>query len=128
MADIKPGLTYDNPGMPISQMELDDLKEELYRIEAQEPEIKAWHAKKAEVMRRFKELIGGGYEWDGDESFGEGIHWQTEDGTVWCTAKVFGKYIAFTDFEVIRTRKPGEIKGDLSMTKARKFGFVVEGK
>jgi hypothetical protein len=128
MTEIKLGFTFDNPGLPISQMEIDDLKEALYRIEEQEPEIKAWHAKKAAIMRRFKELVGGGFEWDGDESFGEGIHWQTPDGTVYVTAHVDGKYVSFMDFDVWRTRKPGETKGDLSMTKARKLGYVVEGK
>lgn len=115
---------------PISQMELDQLKEELYKLDAQEPEIKKFFAKKKAVMDRFQQLVGSGFQWDGDECFGEGIHWQDSKGRVWATVRCDGKYVAFTPFDVIRTRclEDGESKGELSMSKARKMGYVVEGK
>lgn len=127
--DQRIGLSDPPENNQISQMSLDELKEKLYELDKLEPEIKRYFAQKHELLERFKILTGPGFEFEADESFGTGHHWQTPDGLVWCTVKVKGKYVSFTDIDIERTRDAsrGEKKG-LSMTKARKFGYTVEGK
>jgi len=122
------GVTYKD--YPVSQMDVVQLKEELYKLDDQEPEIKAYYARKHAVLKRLCELTGSGAEWDEDgEPFGDFIHWQDDKGRVWITVKKEGTFIKFQPFDVERTRDldRGE-KSGLSMTKARKLGYVVEGK
>ena len=121
------GVTYKD--YPVSQMDVEQLKEELYKLDERTPEIKAYYARKHEVLKTLKKLVGAGAEWENDEPFGEFIHWQDKKGRVWITNKVEGTFIKFQDFDVERTRdlELGEKKG-LSLTKARKLGYVVEGK
>ena len=80
--------------------------------------------KKAEVKRFFEEykvavsaLV---------EEIGVGGHFQDADGTVYQTAIPEGRFVAFDKFTVTRTRREGEKRGDLSLTKARDLGYEVE--
>jgi len=82
--------------------------------------------KKEEVKKYFEEL---------DEAtaavhaeLGIGGHFQDTDGTVFQIIKPEGTFTKFKDFNYARTRREGEKKGDLSLTKARDLGYEVEGK
>lgn len=122
------GVTYKE--YPVSQMDVEQLKQELYKLDEKEPEIKAYYARKYEVLKTLKALTGAGAEWDDDGTpFGDFIHWQDDKGRVWITVKIDGTFIKFQDFGVERTRDldRGEKKG-LSLVKARALGYVVEGK
>jgi hypothetical protein len=125
---LEAGVTYKE--YPVSQMNIEQLKQELYKLDDREPEIKAYYARKHEVLKTLKSLVGCGAEWDEDGlPFGEFIHWMDDKGRVWITVKKEGTFIKFQDFDVERTRdlSKGE-KAGLSLTKARKLGYVVEGK
>lgn len=122
------GVTYKD--YPVSQMNVEQLKQELYKLDERDPEIRAYYARKHEVLKTLKRLVGAGAEWDDDGSpFGDFIHWIDEKGRVWITVKKEGTFIKFQDFDVERTRDldRGE-KAGLSLTKARKLGYIVEGK
>lgn len=80
--------------------------------------------KKAEVKKFFEE-----YKAAIDaviEEVGVGGHFQDADGTVYQTAIPEGRFVAFDKFTVQRTRREGEKRGDLSLTKARDLGYEVE--
>lgn len=55
-----------------------------------------------------------------------GGHFQDEDGTVYQVAIPEGKFVAFDKFIIQRTRRSGEKRGDLSLSKARELGYDVE--
>lgn len=52
---------------------------------------------------------------------------QDELGVVYQLTKPNGTFVYFKDIEAVRTRRPGEVKGTLSMKQAREWGFTVEG-
>jgi len=60
------------------------------------------------------------------EELGVGGHFQDADGTVYQTVIPEGRFVAFDKFTVQRTRREGEKRGDLSLTKARDLGYEVE--
>lgn len=51
---------------------------------------------------------------------------QDSDGIVYYTAEKKGQWIDFTPYEILRTRRPGEKKGSLSLMVAKDAGFEVE--
>lgn len=55
-------------------------------------------------------------------------HFQDGEGTVYQAIIPAGRFVAFDHYSIARTRREGEVKGDLSMTAARELGYVVEGK
>jgi hypothetical protein len=57
---------------------------------------------------------------------GVGGHFQDGEGTVYQTVIPEGRFVAFDKFSVQRTRREGEKRGDLSLTKARDLGYEVE--
>lgn len=122
-------LTSPPPDLQISQMNLDQLKEKLYELDEFEPIVKKYYAQLKEVEDRFSQLTGPGFEFEGDEYFGKGHHWQDHRGLVWVTTKCKGKFVSFSPLSIERTRdlNRGEKQG-LSMVKARRFGYTVEGK
>lgn len=80
--------------------------------------------KKADVKKFFEE-----YKAAVDavvEEVGVGGHFQDADGTVYQTTIPEGRFVAFDKFTVNRTRREGEKRGDLSLTKARDLGYEVE--
>jgi hypothetical protein len=48
---------------------------------------------------------------------------QSEEGLVYQIVEVKGKYVYFSPIDYIRTKRPDETKGDLSMKKAEEAGF-----
>ena len=119
--------------IPLENMELEDLQKEIEQLDViKHTVIKPFYERRKAVVDAILVQTGPGIEWDGDEpaedSFA-GHHWQDEKGRVWCTENITGTFVEFNTFGVTRTRDKelGEVKG-LSMTKARKLGYVVEGK
>jgi hypothetical protein len=119
---------------PVEEMTLEQLKEEVMKLDAYKCDvIKPFYEREKAVLDSLYLLSGcrPGFEWEGDTPIDEdaGIHWQDDSGKVWATERRTGTFIEYKPFGVTRTRylERGETKG-LSMTKARKLGYVVEGK
>lgn len=119
---------------PVDEMDLEQIKAEVMRLDQFRSDvIKPFYKRESELLEALYFQSGGrpGFEWEGDEVTDEdmGIHWQDERGIVWATERRTGTFIEYKPFGVTRTRdlERGETKG-LSMTKARKLGYVVEGK
>lgn len=55
-------------------------------------------------------------------------YFQDKDGTVYKTIVPDGTFVTFKKYDVKRTRRGEEKKGELSLTEAREAGFEVEGK
>jgi len=55
-----------------------------------------------------------------------GGHFQDGEGTVYQTIIPEGRFVSFDKFSIARTRREGEKRGDLSLTKARELGYEVE--
>lgn len=81
--------------------------------------------KKKEEVKRFFDEYKAAVEAVVNE-IGVGGHFQDDEGTVYQTAVPEGRFVAFDRFTVNRTRREGEKRGDLSLTKARELGYDVE--
>jgi hypothetical protein len=117
---------------PVEEMNVVQLKDEVMRLDAIYCDvIKPFYERQKATYDMLVSFTGPGFEWEGDTVTDEdaGIHWQDERGLVWATERKTGTFVEFKDFGVTRTRDldRDEVKG-LSMTKARKLGYVVEGK
>jgi hypothetical protein len=120
--------------IPVDTMNLEQLKSEVMRLDNFKCNVvKPFYDREKEVLEALyvQSDFKPGFVWEGDEPINEesGIHWQDENGIVWCTEHRTGTFVEYKPFGVTRTRdlERGETKG-LSMTKARKLGYVVEGK
>jgi hypothetical protein len=82
--------------------------------------------RKAEVKKYFEELEQATLELA--KEIGVGGMFQDPEGTVYKVVIPEGTFVKFAKIGYQRTRRPGEVKGDLSLTEARERGFVVEGK
>ena len=82
--------------------------------------------KKEEIKKYFEELAAATKAVE--EEVGIDGHFQDADGVVYQIVIPDGRFVQFEKIGYKRTRRPGEKKGDLSMTKARELGYVVEGK
>lgn len=117
---------------PVNEMDIEELKQEAMSLNFIYCDIiKEFFERQDAVLKELKNMTGPGFEFVGDVPRDDkaGIHWQDDDGLVWCTEKRTGTFVEFRDFGVTRTRDKSrdESKG-LSMTKARNFGYKVEGK
>lgn len=117
---------------PIEAMSVEELQAEVMKLDAVNCDVvKPFYKRRADVFNALKAYTGPGFQWEGDTVIdgAAGIHWQDEKGIVWATEQTTGTFVEFRDFTVTRTRdlERDETKG-LSMTKARKLGYVVEGK
>ena len=82
--------------------------------------------KKNEVKKYFEELQEATLALA--EEVGVGGHFQDEEGTVYQIVVPEGRFVKFDKIGYQRTRRTDEKKGDLSLSKARELGYVVEGK
>lgn len=120
--------------VPVEDMDFDELKTEVMRMDGFKCDvIKPFYDREKEVLEAlyFQSGQRPGFEWEGDTPIDEdaGVHWQDDRGIVWATERRTGTFVEYKPFGVTRTRdlERSEVKG-LSMTKARKLGYVVEGK
>lgn len=58
---------------------------------------------------------------------GVGHHWQDAEGTVYVIEPQVWMKVKVKPVTVNRTRREGEKAGELSLTRAREFGYIVEG-
>jgi len=93
-----------------------DAQKRFIELEKKKTEIKKYFEDLAEATQAVADEVGV----DG--------HFQDAEGTVYQIVIPAGKFVTFDKISYQRTRREGEKKGDLSMTKARELGYVVEGK
>lgn len=81
-------------------------------------------AKKSEIKKYFEDLK------EATEALvkeiGVGSYFQAPDGTVFQAVIPEGRFVAFDKVGYIRTRRPDEKRGDLSMKDAEAAGFNVD--
>ena len=97
---------------------LTDAQKRLVELDKKKTEVKAF-------FDEYNEALAAVIEEKGLESF-----FQDSEGTVYTVVKAAGRYVYFDEFACQRTRRlsADEKRGDLSLTKAREAGFLVEGK
>ncbi|NVM33970.1 MAG: hypothetical protein HWN81_00140 [Candidatus Lokiarchaeota archaeon] len=93
-----------------------DAQKQFIELEKKKNEIKKYFEELAEATQAVADELGV----DG--------HFQDDEGTVYQIVIPTGRFVAFDKIGYQRTRREGEKKGDLSLTKARELGYVVEGK
>jgi hypothetical protein len=79
--------------------------------------------KKEEVKKYFEELATAIEEVKNE--IGLNGMFQDGDGTVYQVVKPAGRFVDYNDLECLRTRRLGEVKGSLSLKKAREAGFIL---
>ena len=97
---------------------LTDSQRQLIKLDKKKLEVKEFFDQYTEALQAVVEEHGlGGF-------------FQDEEGTVYTTVIPEGKFMYFDKLACHRTRRlsADEKKGDLSLTKAREAGFLVEGK
>ena len=82
--------------------------------------------KKNEIKKYFEDLAAA-TQAVADEIGVDG-HFQDSEGTVYQIVVPEGRFVKFEKIGYVRTRRVGETRGELSMTKARELGYTVEGK
>lgn len=82
--------------------------------------------KKAEVKKFFDDYEEIVREIESEACIG--FNFQDSEGTVYMLDTMEWKSVRITPFEIKRTRREGEAKGTLSLTKARELGYEVEGR
>ena len=83
-------------------------------LDKKKPEIKKFFEDYKAAVEEVAQLVG------------EGGHFQDSEGTVYQVVVPEGKFVNFDRFIIQRTRREGEKRGDLSLTKARELGYEVE--
>jgi len=81
--------------------------------------------KKEEIKRYFEELEAATKAVLAEQGM-DSFFQDPSDGTVFQIVKPEGTFIKFKEVDYIRTRREGEKKGSLSLTKARDAGFDIE--
>lgn len=59
---------------------------------------------------------------------GVNSYFQDSEGTVFKTVIPEGRFVSFDKYGYVRTRRPDEKRGDLSLKEAKEAGFDVPGK
>ena len=91
-----------------------DAQKKLIELDLKKEEITAYYDELREVLQAVTDEIGV-----------EG-HFQADDGTVFQIQEPAGRFVHVEKLSYIRTRRSGEKRGDLSLTKARELGYEVE--
>ena len=95
-------------------MSMTDKQKRFVELERRKDEIKKFYE---DFEKATTELIGE----QGLNSF-----FQDEQGTVYKLVELDGRYVTFDRFGYIRTKRPGEDRGTLSMKEAKEHGFQVD--
>jgi hypothetical protein len=91
-----------------------DLQKKLVELDKKKEDIKKYYEELQETLTRLK------------HEFGTNIpYFMDGDGTVYGVAEAEGRYVRFDKYEYVRTKRPGEEKGTLSIKKAQELGFPV---
>ena len=81
--------------------------------------------KKKKEYKEFFEELSNSIQSVADE-IGIGGMFQDDEGTVYQIVEPEGRFVKFDKIGYVRTRREGEKRGDLSLTKARENGFEVK--
>ena len=82
--------------------------------------------KKEDIKRYFEELTAATEALVAET--GVGSYFQDEQGIVYKVVVPEGKFVHFEKFSYVRTRRPNEVRGDLSMKEAEAAGFRLPGR
>lgn len=91
---------------------LTDLQKKFVELDIKKQEYKKFLEEYKEVVGLLKEEIG------------IGGHFQDQFNTVYQLEECNGKFTYFDKYEIKRTRRDGETRGSLSLTKAKELGYV----
>lgn len=83
-------------------------------LERRKDEFKKWQE---DLEKATTELI---------EEQGLNSYFQDERGTVYKLVECTGRFVIFERYGYLRTKRPGEERGSLSMKEAKEHGFQVE--
>jgi hypothetical protein len=92
---------------------LSDLQKKFVELDLKKQEYKVFLEEYTQVVNDLQQEIG------------IGGHFQDQSGTVYQLDECKGKYQYFDKYEVKRTRREGETKGSLSLTKAKELGYDI---
>ena len=92
---------------------LSDLQKRFVELDIKKQEYKAF-------LEEYTQIVS-----DLQQEIGIGGHFQDHFGTVYQLDECKGKFTYFDKYEVKRTRRDGETKGSLSLTKARELGYDI---
>ena len=84
----------------------------------------ALEKKKAEIKKYFEELQEATKAVVAE--IGIGGHFQDDEGTCYLTVVPDGKFVYFEHVDYVRTKRPGEERGSLSVKKAQELGYNVK--
>jgi hypothetical protein len=88
-------------------------KRKFVELEKRKEEVKRYFEELAEAVSALAAEVGvNGY-------------FQDEEGTVYKVVEPEGKFVHFEKLSYVRTRRPGEKRGDLSMKEATEAGFIL---
>jgi hypothetical protein len=83
--------------------------------------------KKKESIRKYFDELKEAVEIVSRE-IGVNSYFQDEEGTVYKIVEPEGKFVSFDKISYVRTRRPHETRGDLSLKEAESAGFTVSKK
>ncbi len=83
-------------------------------LERRKDEFKKWQE---DLQEATAELV---------REHGLNAYFQDEQGTVYKLVECPGRFVTFERYVALRTKRPGEERGSLSMKEAREHGFQVE--
>jgi hypothetical protein len=86
--------------------ELTEAQKKLIELDAKKPEIKAWYEDLDAALAAVA------------EESGVDSYFQAPDATVFKLQKAEGRYVTFSPFEYVRTKREGEARGTLSIKEA----------
>ena len=109
---------------PIQLVDIETEDSELHYVIQKFIELDKKKAEYKEFLDEYDDTIQTIFNLGG----GVGFHFQDLDGTVYETDTMEWKSVKMTPFQIKRTRREGETKGTLSLTKARELGYKVEEK
>jgi hypothetical protein len=89
----------------------EELKNKLIELDKKKAEVKKYYEELAEVLA----------------AIGIGKHFQDPaSGTVFEIIEPDGKFVKFDKFSYVRTKKEGEVRGELSVKRAEELGYKVK--
>lgn len=94
-----------------TQLRIEFLQKQLVDLDDQLPVVKAFYEERSRVLNELAVLAGTGH------------YFQSASGEVFKIVEETGKYVSFERFGYVRTKKPDESRGSLSMKEAVEAGF-----
>ena len=92
---------------------LSNVQKRLVELDKRKEEIKKYYE---DVSATMQELV---------KEVPVGSYFQDDEGTVYKVVVPDGKYVHFESLSYVRTKRPTEKRGDLSMKEAEEAGFTI---